>query len=143
MAKPHRSCMARALAGTIAMLALPLSLPLMADADQDPVPLPAPPLHLDTVVKVPAPLLDTETLASSEATAVVEVPPAVEGPGVLEQLLPSEHFSEREHRGEPALEVPAVVSEPAEPIVPPPRHSPLRHPRLVSQSPARRPARGT
>ncbi|QTP59086.1 ABC transporter substrate-binding protein [Billgrantia antri] len=120
MAKSHRSCMVRALAGTIAMLVLPLSLPLMADPDRDPVPLPAPPLHLDSVVKVPAPLLDTETLASSEASAVVEVPPAVEGPGVLDRLLPSEHPSEREHEGEPALEVPAVVSEPADPIVPPP-----------------------
>ncbi|MFQ3787372.1 ABC transporter substrate-binding protein [Halomonas sp. A29] len=117
MAKPHRRCVARALAGTIAILIMLLSLQLLAEADRDTMPLPTLPLQLDTLVKVPFLLQDAETLAPSGASPVVEVPPVVEGPGVLERLLPVEHTAEEERQ---ALEVPSVVSEPAEPIVPPP-----------------------
>lgn len=119
MAKPHRSCMARALAGTIAILIMSFSLQLPAEADRDDMPLPSPPLQLESIVKVPPMLLqDTETLAPSEASPVVEVPPAVEGSGVLERLVPTGPTVEEERRAEP--DVPTVVSEPAEPIVPPP-----------------------
>ncbi|MCE8015168.1 ABC transporter substrate-binding protein [Halomonas sp. MCCC 1A17488] len=121
MAKPHRRCMARALAGTIAILAVSLSLQLVADADREAA-LPAPPLELEleSIVKVPPELRDTETLAPSEAAAVVEVPPAVEGRGVLAPLLEDEPSGQQEPRAEPAAEVPSMVSVPAEPIVPPP-----------------------
>ncbi|MGR2737031.1 ABC transporter substrate-binding protein [Billgrantia sp. Q4P2] len=112
--------MARALAGTIAILIMPLSLQLPAEADRDAVPLPTPPLQLDSLVKVPPLLRDAETLAPSEASPVVEVPHAVLRPEGGERLLPTEPSVEEERRAEPALEVPSVVSEPAEPIVPPP-----------------------
>ncbi|NIC03925.1 ABC transporter substrate-binding protein [Billgrantia bachuensis] len=121
MAKPYRSCMARALAGTISILALALSLQLVAETARDSVPLPAPPLQLEPIVKVPPLLLrDTETLAPSEATPIIEVPPAIEVSGGLDHQPLNEPHIEPEHQAEPALDVPSVVSEPAEPIVPPP-----------------------
>ncbi|WP_162622999.1 ABC transporter substrate-binding protein [Billgrantia lactosivorans] len=121
MAKPRRSNLARALAGAIAVLSLSLPIALLAEGESKSVPLPVPKqLQLDTRVEVPPPLLAAESAAPGETTAVIEVPPAVEGPGVLEGMLPSAPSSERPPRAEPAAEVPSVVSEPAVPIVPPP-----------------------
>ncbi|QOR38836.1 ABC transporter substrate-binding protein [Billgrantia diversa] len=120
MAKPYRSCMARALAGTIAILTLPFSLQLGAETDRESAPLPAPPLQLDPIVKVPSLMLrDTETLSPSEATPIIEVPSVIEGSGGVDHRLTNEPNVEP-RRAEPVLDVPSVVSEPAEPIVPPP-----------------------
>lgn len=122
MAKPYRSFSARALAGRIMTLVLLLPTPLLAEPHADLEPLPAPPLQLDTVVKVPPPLHDAETSAPGEDSPVLEIPPLAETPGILERLLPSEPFPaslDDEDQGE-LPGVPSVVSEPAEPIVPPP-----------------------
>ncbi|MGR4068290.1 ABC transporter substrate-binding protein [Billgrantia sp. C5P2] len=125
MAKPHRSRMARALAGTIVILLMSFSPQLPAEADREAVPLPAPPLRLDTIVKVPSLLLrDTEALAPSEATPVIEVPPSIKDSGHRERrpsIEPHERrLTEPERLTGPALDVPTMVSEPADPIVPPP-----------------------
>ncbi|MCE8019104.1 ABC transporter substrate-binding protein [Halomonas sp. MCCC 1A11036] len=124
MAKPYLSFSARALAGRIMTLVLVLVLvlptPLFAESQADPELLPAPPQQPDTMIELPVLPHGTEAFAPGEASPVREVPPVTETPGIFERLLPSEPPSVgAEERSEP-LEVPTMVSEPAEPIAPPP-----------------------
>lgn len=54
---------------------------------------------------------------------LVEAPPVVDGVGVIGHLLPEAPGALDEHEvssSEPALDVPTVVTAPADPIVPPP-----------------------
>jgi putative hydroxymethylpyrimidine transport system substrate-binding protein len=121
MTKPQASLMA-ALVSAIVALAVLLSLPLLADTPSDEDPLPAPPLQLDTRVMVFPPLAGHETQAQSEISALVEVPPVVDGLGFLPQLL-GESTSpglQAEAADEPSLAVPSVVSQPPDPIILPP-----------------------
>lgn len=92
--------------------------PLMALAEAD-VAEDAAPLTLGTEVIVPslfAPLAEIDAAQAdapmAEASALVEVPPVVDGPTFLDTFEPAEE--------EAIPEVPSVAFEPAEPIVPPP-----------------------
>ncbi|MGQ4879802.1 ABC transporter substrate-binding protein [Billgrantia sp. LNSP4103-1] len=123
MAKLHCGSLACTLVGAIAASLLMLPLALLAESEtEEAEPLPAPPLQLESRVEVfPIPS-DIEALAPTEPAPVVEVPPSIEVPGVRE--IPSADASSdrdasvrSQRRG---LEVPTVVSEPADPIVPPP-----------------------
>jgi putative hydroxymethylpyrimidine transport system substrate-binding protein len=128
MAKPDRSTMIRilAVALTTALLLLPLLLQAEPAAEEA-EPLPAPPLELDleldTEVTVFPPLAISETPAADGAVPLVEAPPVVEGAGVIGHLLPEAPGALDEHEtssSEPALDVPTVVTAPADPIAPPP-----------------------
>ena len=118
MLKPLRDF----LAYTSAAMALMFILPALAEPiESDPIPMPESPLELETEVTV------FPTLSEPQATPLVEVPPVVEGGGVIqylfvEPILPElpEAALDSEAQAEPEIEVPVSVSEPAEPIVPPP-----------------------
>lgn len=126
MAKLDRSTMIRIL--SIALTTSLLVLPLLLQAEpagEEAEPLPAPPLELelDTEVTVFPPLVISEALAPDVAVPLVEVPPVVDGVGVIGHLLPDVTVALDEHEtnsSEPALDVPTVVTAPADPIVPPP-----------------------
>lgn len=124
MSKPDRSIMNCSIAGMLltTLLLLPLSLWAQTDTD-DGDPMPAPSLELDTSVRVFPPLKATEPLAPDGDRPLAEVPPVVQGPRFLEYLLPRLVKPSAPIDSisiEPLPEVPTVVSEPAEPIAPPP-----------------------
>ena len=120
MLQPLCNFLANAPVTTVA-IALLLSLPALAEpADSDPT-LPESSLELETeVIVFPA-------LSAPQAAPLVEVPPVVEGGGVIQSLfvepilpeLPQAGLDTEAQAG-PEMEVPVSVSEPAEPIVPPP-----------------------
>ncbi|NLC21092.1 MAG: ABC transporter substrate-binding protein, partial [Halomonadaceae bacterium] len=118
MLQPLCNFLANAPVTTVAT-ALMLSLPALAEpTDSDPTPMPASSLELETeVIVFPA-------LSAPQTTPLVEVPPAVEGGSVIQYLFVEPELPEAglppEAQAEPEIEVPVSVSEPAEPIVPPP-----------------------
>lgn len=124
MVKPYCGAWAYFLSRVIAASLLMLPLTLQADpAAKDAESLPAPPLQLEPRVEVFPALSEFETLAPGEPSPVVEVPPITEAPGILERLLPDAPQAKDDPVTPPTateLDVPTVVSEPAEPIVPPP-----------------------
>ena len=122
MPQPSRTLMVCFKTMAVTLACLLVSLPLQAETSPDALaPLPAPPLMLKTQVTVFPALQSEAPTWPSDATPLVEVPPVSEGSTVLQHLLGDSGSLEiPESQIEPALEVPVAVSEPADPIAPPP-----------------------
>src|SRR5690554_5521622 len=88
MLQPLRNFLANASVTTVA-IALMLSLPALAEpTDSDPTPMPESSLQLETeVIVFPA-------LSAPQATPLVEMPPIVEGGGVIQYLFAEPILSE-------------------------------------------------
>ncbi|WP_187774623.1 ABC transporter substrate-binding protein [Billgrantia pellis] len=118
---PYRRLLDRPLSWAFAALALLWLAVAFAGADGAKAEaLVAPPMERETRIVVPPRLPETETLAEREASPIVEVPPAVKGPGVFKRLLSIDPFAVPSPFLESPDEVPSVVTEPAAPLVPPP-----------------------
>lgn len=124
MAKPYRSLPAIALVGTFAVLMVLSPAQLLAQpSQQGGEPLPAPPLGLETRVTVFPPLHGADVLQSSADKPKVALPPVIEGPNFLEPWTQAGSGLDAELLDQalsPVVAVPSVISEPAEPLMPPP-----------------------
>lgn len=128
MPHPQQHLMAFAQAAAVTMVMM-FTLPLQADTTAAAAldPLPIPPLELETHVNVFTPLRGPAVSPASDVVPLIEVPPVVESGDVIKHLLAKPVLPdlpdadlEPEPEIEPEIEVPVSVSEPADPIVPPP-----------------------